>query len=208
MALAVNDVVQFTLRGLLFNQRILTVLHYSVSVTTGGSTETQLGDAAADFGANLGGQTVVDKYMACAAPNLTVTECRAQRVSPTRSIYMSAALTRSGGQALECLTPNIAASLEKRTATPGRKGVGRWQLAALATDTYVAGVLTDAFVLGPMTDLATEMMKSWTKVTGGAITFVPCIFNPGTTPPFSPLLAVVPKNTVRTMHRRSLLVGE
>lgn len=208
MALAVDDVVQVSIRGLLFNQRILTVLHYVVSVAGSGSTETNLENIAADFAGAATAQDVINKYVAATSLDLGLSEIRAQRVFPTRTVYKAFAIARSGGDADNAATANMAASILKQTNTPGRRGIGRMQLAGLPNNAIAAGLLQDAYRLGALTDLANELKKGWSTVTGTAITLQPCLYNPGATPAYSIIVGTVPEITVRTMHRRTVLLGE
>jgi len=208
MAVAVDDIIQISIRGGLFSQRILTVLHYRITVAGSGSTDDNIQNIATDFAGGATAQQVMDNYMAAVAAQLVITEVRAQRVYPVRTVYKPVAVSRSGSQANDCTLSDIAMSIAKRTNRPGRHGIGRWQVAGLPFDAYVAGQLTDAYRTGAGSDLAQAMLVPWTTVTGTAISLTPTLYNPDVTPHFSDLVSASPEDTVRTMHRRTVRVGE
>jgi hypothetical protein len=206
--MAVGDVVAVSFRGTLFNQRILNIFHYSVGVSGTGTVVEQLQAFANGFIADSFAVPFQAAFLACLAPSYTLDVVRAQRVYPTRSIYAEGTADAPGTFATDTEVSNIAASILKRTETPGRMGIGRVQLAGIPTAAYENGAVTNAYLTGELSTFAADMILSLTEPARG-VTFVPCLFNP-TAPvnKFSVLAAATPQSSLRTMHRRTLRVGE
>lgn len=209
MALAVNDVVQVTFVGSLFDQRILNVMHYAVTIAAGTtSVEGQLALIADAFAASLGGPDIKDKLLDATCPEYTLLRVRAQRVSPTRSVYRETLVGDIGLLTDTCTASNIAASITKRSNTPGRRGIGRWQLAGMGQSEYASGTLTPTYKTTFLTPLANQFVVTYIDPTDG-FNMVPCIYNPtGTSPFFSRVTAASVQDEVRTMHRRTVRLGE
>lgn len=208
MALVLNDVIQVSIFGSLFSQRIITNLHYIVNVAAGGSTEDQLKQIATDWTGGTGSVPGILTHMLdCQGVEYNCDFVRAQRIFPTRTIYMQSNANDPGTHADPCTAPNIAASLLKRTATAGRKGVGRVQLAGIPQTAYVDGMITPVFSAAKLNVWCNDLLASYTTSVI-IMTLVPGLYNPtGTGTHFSPLLQVIPEDTVRTMHRRTVRVG-
>jgi hypothetical protein len=208
MALALNDITQVTIRSKLFDQRILNVLHYVVNVAATGSTEDQLFDLADCVALNKGGSTFMTSFLAAVCPELTVESVRAQRVYPTRTIYMEQSLGSQGLNAGVCSTANVAASIAKRSSTPGRMGVGRIQIAGIPATAMIAGGLDVAYMVGKLDPIGTSIKLNITTPFA-PVTHVPVIYNPKGNPnKFSLLVSCDTVDRVSTMHRRTLRIGE
>jgi len=208
MSLALGDVVQVSLRGTLYGQRILTILHYSVGVTAAGTDYDQLSILSSNLVTGGGSSDPIPQILAGQAPEYQLEEIRAQRVYPTRTVYAATIDGRFGTYATGTELSNIAASFEKRTLTPGRMGIGRVQLAAIPTAAMNNGELTAGYLAAEAANIAQAIMMGITT-SGPIVTYAPCLFNP-TAPvnKFSPLLSVIPQASLRTMRRRTLRVGE
>ena len=211
MPLALNDIIQVSVRGLLFGQRILTVLHYRVSTAAGvTSAEAQLGEFSEDFANNLGGVTVLFDMRAAVGGQYVFKEVRAQRVYPTRTVYRSTLIDVTGTHVDDATTANIAASITKQTARPGRMGVGRIQLAGIPQTMIVAGALNPDYMAGELTTLGEAIVDdAYTSPTEGWVA-TPCLFNPAFdgAQKWADLLTFTVNDSLRTMHRRTLRLGE
>jgi len=209
MALALSDVISVTIRGDLFGQTILTILHYAVSVpVAGGTVFGDLTDIAHTIGAGLGGVVIKDTYLAAAGPQYTLQRVRAQRVAPTRSVYADDIVGESGTHADATKTVNVAASILKRSETPGRMGLGRVQYGPIPGTKLTAGDLDAGYVAGELTDLANALAANLTTA-ARVITLVPVVYNPAAASPFfSVITSWVVQSAARTMHRRTLRLGE
>lgn len=207
-AMAVGDVLELTFSGRLMSQVILTVLHVRITTApSGGSTaEAQLDDWVGWF-SNKVTNNWLQKYLDAAAANFTVFECKLQKVYPTRTIFASSIIAETGQQTEDALQSNLAASIEKKTTTVGRKGVGRMQFAPLPKDAYAGGFVDPGFAATPLTGLANAMIGSINcgiTYTGSARYCLPAAAGGGAA---YDLYDAYPKETVRTMHRRTVGLG-
>ena len=208
MALAQFDVVQVSIRSTLFDQRILNILHYVVNVPHTGSDLDQLKDIATSIANDTGSQPIVSTLLALFSPELQIDDIRAQKVYPTRTIYQQTAVGQNGTNVAGVKTANTAMSFTKRSETPGRKGIGRIQLAGIGDGYMVAGKWDLAGIGAEVLAVRNALVGTYTTATT-PITLVPCIFNPTGAPShYSPVLSFDFEDTVRTMHRRTLRLGE
>lgn len=208
MALAINDVIQVSIRQTLFDQRILNILHYLVTVPHTGSSGDQLTDIAVSIANDTGSQPIVGSMLALFGPEAMIDDIRAQTVWPARSIYYQAAVGQAGTNVGAVRTANLAMSLAKRTETPGRRGIGRIQLAGVGDGYIVAGKWDLGGIGAEVLALRNALKGSYTTATT-PITLVPVIFNPGAVGDKWSLITNFDfEDTVRTMHRRTLRLGE
>lgn len=208
MALAVGDILSVQLRGFLFAQRILNVLHYRVAAAVAGGTDAQVLHLANVIGAGLGGNLFKTRLLAATAVDYSLASVRAQRVWPTRTAYQDYVVGENGTIDVKCSSANIAASLQKRTGTPGRKGVGKFQLAGIVDNVMDNGELNVDYRTDQLGDLSTEINGEVVGTTY-LISWLPVLFHPSEgADPYSLLTNVIPQSSVRTMHRRTLRVGE
>lgn len=207
MALTAGDILQVSLRGTLFEQRMLTVLHYRV--ITGSASGTVYGDVlswAQYFGGLTGVGELLTVYLATCCPEYLLEDVRVQRVAPDRSAYAVEAVNLFGSNANACRTANISASITKRGNGGGRWATGRVQMPGLPSDNVLDGNIT----VGALIDYSTLANSFSGNHTNAGITqsVQPVIFNPGRTPNYVEILNWLPQNTARTMHRRTLRLGE
>lgn len=208
MALAANDVIQVSVRQTLFDQRILNILHYVVTVPHSGATSDQLTDIAVSIANDTGSQLIVGSMLALQGPEVSIDNIRSQVVYPARSIYYQADVSQNGANIAGCKTPNVAMSFAKRSETPGRMGIGRMQLAGVGDGYMVAGKWDLTGIGAEVLALRNALKGSYTTATT-PITMVPVIFNPGAPgDKWSVITDFSFEDTVRTMHRRSLRLGE
>lgn len=211
MALALNDIIEVSFRGTLFGQRILNTLHYVVSVAVGsGTTEDQLLHLASDIQGGLGSVPgLKSHFLDCIAIQYTLDTIRAQRVYPARTVFQEVTSGDVGQYVVaDCKTPNIAASIFKRTATPGRMGVGRMQMAGVPDDGFSSGLINPGTIGVPLAIWAADMKLNFTT-SAPVQTYGPCLYNPtGAGLRFSLITSTGVEDTLRTMHRRTLRVGE
>lgn len=211
MAPALNDVFQISYRARLFGQRILTVLHYYLySNAPSGTIEAACKDIALKFSdATFGGVQVAQKLIACQCPEIEYEAVRAQRVAPSRSIYEEKVMTGVAGTfAGASASSNLACSIEKVTTTPGRKGIGRVQIAGIDIGAMTEAKWAAAFVDAEVKAFGDAMLLNVT-VPPTNFVLAPCLYNPtGGAPFFSPITEYRLQYSVRTMHRRTFSVGE
>lgn len=207
MALQVGDIMQISIVGEIFDQRVLTILHYRV--TTGSASGTVYGDTlswAQYFGGLTAAGQLLTRYLACCAPEYLMTEIRAQRVAPTRNPYATDTVNSFGTSANAARFTNLAGSIAKRGAIAGRWAIGRVQMPGLPSDDIVDGEIS----VGQLTNYGTLALSLAQDQNNVGITQVvsPCIFNPTRTPNYTEIVAWDVQRSARTMHRRTLRLGE
>lgn len=206
--MAVGDIVQVSFRSTLFNQRVLNIFHYVVNVAGTGTTIEQLQAMANGFVADAMGVNFMTDFLLALGPAFNLDSIRTQRVYPTRSIYTESTADMNGTFATDTELSNVAASILKRTETPGRMGIGRVQLAGIPTAAYANGELTAAYLATEMSNFAQDMLQPLNEPARG-VTYIPCIYNPTAGgAKYSVLVAATPQSSIRTMHRRTVRVGE
>lgn len=202
-----NDVFQITLRMIYNEQVLLNVFHMRPTEITNNEYAAWCTDLADELAAEFGGTGKFVPWLDNTSANVLFDEWRVQRIHPVRDVYFQSAITLNGVLAAgPGETPNIALSVTKRTLTPGRTGVGRTQLAgwepgAIDAGVYSAGSLTAAFAA-----MDWQLLDFVTQAGNGGTWG---LYNPGSTetPPFSRITSVIPQDTVRTMHRRTVRLG-
>jgi len=141
MALAPGDVIRLTVFQRLYSQRVLTVLHMRVTVpATPGFGEFEELQELAQQWADPAQNPLIDDWRGLVVEDLEFEAVRVQKIFPTRSIYAQGTMGFPGQVVQSAKTPNIAASIEKRTSRPGRRGIGRVQMAGVPEGNIVAGV--------------------------------------------------------------------
>lgn len=204
---AVGDIIQLTFRGTLNSQRILSTFAYRIAdLGTGAVLRWDFYDQM--HTAINTATKMKDKFLACIASNYTLESSRYQYVIPLRRIFRDFGELSPGARAGNAVAPNLAASIERRSDVVGREGIGRLQMPGMLAADIVAGYLsgTYATLAGA---LATEMEQSLI-VGPNSIIADPCLFgfNISGTPHWSNIIGANVQGTARTMHRRTVGLGE
>lgn len=205
--LAMNDTLQITYKGHLYAQTIETVLHARVNGSfTGGATgEAQL----VDLVAKLSDPTFpfLLNYLGAAGNDFVMDYVRVQKVAPFRTIYVEEPIAAGGGFGSICATTNLAASIEKQSATVGRKGVGRLQFGPVPASEIIGGFINSTYIAVQLTDLANTMFGSFVGGPTYGGSFVWCLPANATTPGAYDIFNAFAYPTARTMHRRTVGLG-
>jgi hypothetical protein len=203
--LALNDIVRVTLFGTQGAQRILNVFKLRVTnAPTGLNIFDQLNNLAAKLADTVAGP-MLPAWVPLVGPAFTFDKVRCQRQWPVRSVYGEALIGQAGTSADQTLTPNQAISVEKRSSVPGRKGVGRVQVAGIPGNSFIDGIFNTTFV----TDIGTAFQFLKTDFTVAADTgkYRWCLFSGGVPPDIDDIIDVNPKPEVRDMRRRTVGLG-
>ena len=201
---SVGDVVECSIVASMNSQRILQVRHYIVSVSSG---STDFRDAVPLLQTNADG---IDGWIAAwkEAVATTVVDIRSrwQIIAPVRKppIYGPDMSTKTGNVTGQPMPQNIAAFIELTTDTAGRKGHGGIHVPGQIYDDGSNGQWGQD-TLDRLDALGSRLKN---EVTGGGITMYPVVYsrqNPTTSPK---IVDWVSMNTVRTMRRRTVSVGE
>lgn len=205
MAISVNDVIRVTYFERLFEQRLLTVLHLRcVAAPAAGTTDAvALQNVANRFGDVA--QAPLTSWRPLIAADLVWDEVRAQKVFPTRTVYQKDAIGVAGTHADPCEMPNLAMSIEKRTLHAGRKGVGRIQMGGVPNSVIENGMFTVGYLNAAQ--LCWESILGDITIAADSSIYRVCLWDGDTVTSEDDLFDVQAKDTVRTMHRRTLRVG-
>lgn len=202
-------IIQLSLRGTMFSQRILNILHYVViSPGTSGTVLGQLQDLVDTLANDGDGGLLISKFLATQSASYSLDSIRAQVVDPTRSPFAENTAIQVGTAAGTSNTANVAVSITKKSDVGGRHGIGRMQLAGVPSSQIASGRVQGAFAAGPLKALA-DALKFNIITAPSNVTMEPVIYNPGVVPfNYSQIIQTTVQDTVRTMHRRTLFVGE
>jgi len=207
MALQIGDIMLVTFRGKIFDQRMLTILHYRVIQGTASGNVFADTQAWADWFANLtAAGELVTVYLATCAPEYSLEEIRVQRISPARNPYAISVVNLVGTNANAARTSNLAASITKRGVVAGRWANGRVQMPGLPADNVVDGEIAIGAQIDYQT-LATKLAADQNYV-GITQQLRPVIYNPGRVPNYTEIATWTVQTSARTMHRRTLRLGE
>lgn len=202
--ISTGAILEFTVRGAVQNQRMLTILHYRFK---SGTTFTDGKQALDDF--RTAWVTTTGKgalFKACISSEATVLEWRTQWIYPTRYVYQQSSFGGGAGSAGgECMPANVAAALNKRTELAGRHNRGTTHMWGVDRG-FVAGGELNGAAIAAYSAFGASLETNVTLTTGQV--FEPIIYNRAT----PNLSAVITQTniqlTTRTERRRTLGVGE
>ena len=202
-----DDIIQVTFRNTLFGQRILTVLHYYVFTTSGAENVLAACDRIANYLNNNANEPLTSYQLAVCA-GMAFDEVRVQRVYPTRDPYSSAAVALVGTQGGTAFNANTAASIQKKTAVTGRYAIGRMQMAGGPLEELSGAEWSAPYRAAELSNLGQALTAALT-LTGPLLTLKPCLYNPTQpNPKYNEVIAYAVEREQRTMHRRTLRLGE
>ncbi len=204
--MAVGDVIEATFKATLGGQTILTVLHYRVTVAPGGgSAESELQDLANTMADPIN-SPFLQGYQLAVCPQLFINYVRCQKVKPARTIFRQADVNLPGLFDDTSRVTNIAMSIEKQTATLGRKGIGRCQIAGIPDGEIAAGKISGVYITGVFGGFNAGLTTPQKFTPTGAGRCVPCLPASNGTAAYD-VISAVAYDTVRTMHRRTVGLG-
>lgn len=200
------DVMSLTTRSDLFGQTILNTFHWIVPTAPPTTQRWEEYDNLFQYLTAAPGDFAAD-FRACMTNNLGITNYRFQYLTEFRQIFRDFPVVQLGTHAGACLTPNMAASIERRANLATRQGVGRVQIAGVPSAQVTSGLLSGAY-LTVLNDFAETMMTEITTTSG--VTWVPCLtgFKKGsTTRVTTELVSAQAKLEARVMRRRTVGLG-
>lgn len=196
--------VSFSMRQ--FGQNMLSVFHYQLQL--GGAPVDGLSlITAADAVINLttAGSLLAD-HVTAVHETVSYQEIVYQWIYATRR----ARVTKTPALLLGDVTgtplpPNSAAAVTKRSDTAGRHGVGTLHMPGLAIESVSDGVL-NATGLAYYTPILTSVGTTITPAIGQKL--IPVIYNRSNPELSQPISTALIQDSVRTMHRRTVGVGQ
>lgn len=202
----VNDVIRVTYWQRLYEQRILTVLHLRVVTPPAGSVSiaTELSELSEVLASPT--HDLLSGWASNVSEDLLFDEVRCQIVHPNRTQYQVSAIGISGGMAEPSPTANVAVSIQKRTLRVGRRGNGRVQMAGIPASAIVDGDLTGLYLAAVDADWQELLDPVFVTETSGNYHW--CLYGGQDVDANDDIFDVNAKQTLRTMHRRTLRVGE
>lgn len=201
-----GDVLEVSLNCAYGGQRVLSVLHYKLQTTAGpidGLTTIDTFDA--DFNA-AAGASFVKLYMDCMNPDYSLQEVVYQWVHSVRRARVTKLPNATVGTNVGTPSPpNIGAAITKRSEVAGRHGVSTLHLSGLINAYHTLGSLTPAGV-----DIYSPFLPKVFETigVGGVSDMIPIIFNRASPADSVEITGASVRPTVRTMHRRTVGVGE
>jgi len=206
--IVVGDILQISFVQTLYQQRVLNVVHARVE-QLGSITNYQeyAQSLAADLVEEFGATGIFNAWRQLVLGNLVFDAVRVQVVYPVRQPYYQDVTLWSGAVVnTNMATANVALSVTKRSETAGRMGVGHMQLAGL-DPTRIDQGRWDATLLGEVQQ-AFEWLTLPYEGTESESTIRFIIRGNGQPAAYHRITDIIPQPTVRTMHRRTVGLGE
>lgn len=199
-------IVLVSFRGLCFGQRIiLTHTLRKTSAPAGTKTvEQELESIIEDTKAG-GNIALVPPYLACLPTTYSLTEIRAQVISPVRSAYLTNSELLVGTHASPATVANDSAAITLRTALAGRREVSTKKIGPVPDAASAAGLLTTPY-RGLLSQVALALKQTTVLPDGEA--YSPVIWHRNLVPSFSLVTNHVLGDQSRTQRRRTVGLGE
>lgn len=206
MTMAPDWIIQVTYRDELYGQTILTTHHLAVVDPPATVDDLAALQALADLLGDAAG-VFVDDWSAELTEDVTRKACRCQVIYPVRGVYREKVVADTGDLPGPAAPANLALSVTRQTSLPGRRGVGRVQLAGLPMSGLVAGVWSGGAQLAAK-DAMDNFVGFLNEPTFGAL-YRWVVYNKGLGlgSNYAPVQNWVPQDTGRTMHRRTVRLG-
>lgn len=217
--IAINDVVEYRLSGLLFGQYVENVLHYICTTAGTGSVSVSqdLTDLmAADDGNGV--TSVCNTWRLVLPLPLTINALQMQVVQPLRTIAKSLVMANVVVGRTAATTANLSAVVQKGTDLAGRSQIGSVHIPGLATLDQDDGELTVAYITALANfknNLILPIVAPGTNLTIKPVIYSPPIkAQPDHVPPIparayrtSLITRAQVLDGVRVMRRRTVRVG-
>lgn len=208
MPIPVPSIIELSFRGTLFNQRLLNVRHYEVSVegTIPGITASL--EALMNEIDNGGPNDMVTPYLNCCGPEFVLDELRLQVVKAVRSRPVSRAVGAAGTFGSVVTAPNVSGVITLYTNLATRRGQGALHMPGLAVEAYAGGDLTAPYQVN-LQAFATAVTQTISPAVGGG-TYVPVIYHRDLTGALAgdAIINFTIQDTLRVMRRRTVGVGK
>lgn len=210
MATAVGDIYEVAAVGRCFSQRIILTHHYRLNAINPDVSEyaasISLLNAVRDGGG--GGDILESLYLDCLPNNYELQYWRCQLISPVRFAYVSANRNVTGTNATQAQTANLHGAITLRSSRAGREQHGTKKIGPCpdGIDVMNNGVF-DAGYIAKLDLLGGSLVSDAVDALLGA-TWNPVIYNRSLAPYYSLALTWFTAPEVRTMHRRTVGVGE
>lgn len=206
MAILNDALIQVSLRGTCFGQRIIFTHWYRANGAGPGASYTADLNLILDRLVPGGIDTFIPAYLACLPQQYTLTHIRAQAIRPVRSVIVERTIVGGDGTNVNAATTaNDAATITFRTDLGGRNQVSVKHIGPTPDAAALNGLVTNAYA-ALLTSLAQDLDDSFAPVgwVGGLVPIVPHVLNNG----YNDITSWVVGDTARVMRRRTVRVGE
>lgn len=207
MGHAVGDIVEVTWRQKAQGQRMMNIQHYRVESSSSQQSDAQDNQALADYLSGLDDPgELLEIWSIFMSVTWSMDQVRVQKIYPVRTTYMTSQIVLSGQQNESSALPLAAFTVTKKGSGGGRRSVGSVHFSGFVPSVFAAG------------NIKADVLTWWTnqfgplytadQVTPFNIRYRPVLYNPGVQPNYQQIWAWQPQNTARTMHRRTVGIGE
>jgi len=209
MNLLVGDIINVRVRGNLFSQNVITTFCYKLGVQ-GSSTDTQTQLLAFNAAFKTSINSPYAFMLAAISSSWGGLQIISQQVTPGKSVQVKTSIGGDVGARGIANTANIAYVVSKNTDLAGRSQLGSWHLPGVDITDIDDGFVEVAQV-ARLQAFADKAVLPFTVTALGA-QWIPQIFHRNN-PPVAPSTAssifqTTVRDTVRTMRRRTVNVGE
>jgi hypothetical protein len=207
---AIGDVCLVSFFGTLASQRIINTFHYKATgVPTVPLVEDWWANYAGMATALAVGGALQPTFLACMCDEYQLDFVRIQRLLPTRTLFRDTLRNLAGTYADDPCPPNTAVSIERKGQIADRHSIGRVQLAGPPVGEVTAGLISGGYLA--ICDTFGANLKA-NITTAANVTMTPVLlgYTPGPVivPVVTPVVAYKTYSAVRTMHRRTVGLGE
>lgn len=198
--------LEATIRSEVLGQTCLSIFHYRWDSTAGAQDGDTLADkfrAAFDTAAN----SLLKKYAACMGTGAGLRELVVQWLYPTRRARKSYVPSQAAGLIVgDLATSNIAGAITKQSDDVGRHAQSTLHMPGIPANMFDAGKVNDE-QLGNYAVLGGKI-KEVLDIDFDLGQFVPVIFNRVAPNLSKQITHFTVRDTLRTMHRRTVGLGE
>lgn len=197
--MAVNDVIEITVKGELYGQTILNLFHFKL-IEVGAATDYVPFCNAVNAAFNIAPTGYIVPMADCMTTDYNFTQIRIQRIYNGRLAAIGFAPdTTTGSIAEAALPPGTSVSIQRTGLQANRQNIGGIRMAGVPPTYVDGGVLSSAGRLA-YENFAERFPNNITSVDIG--TLAPIILHRAMVPNSPLIFSTTVPNTVRTMSRR------
>ena len=195
---AVGSIVELTVLGTLYQQRVMNVFHYRIK-TLGSNADGHDALFKINDAFEVGGGTN-EKLLQCVSVDVGQLTNRLQWITPVRYRAREFSNTETNGLvAVACELPAVSASVEFAGELADRHGIGRKSIFGVPTTAYNDGRPTSTYFT-TLSAFAVSAVGNLTTDTG--MVLEPVIFNRANPADSRTIVQGGPKNEMRTQRTR------
>lgn len=202
-----GSILEVRIKGEIFSQVCMTVLHYRVidpsTLEPGGPEEKDFLDSIS-IGAPF---DIMSAYTSCQGATYLNNLMEAQFVAATRFVNVTKVIAEPGLRVGAVTAQNVSAVITKRTDLAGRSQVGSIHMPGIRATDYASGKIA-AGLLADLQTLTTPLSEIVISTVGGG-SYQPVIYHRDKLPPVNmdPIRSWVVQDTLRVMRRRTIRIG-